>query len=113
MTSPAEPVNSENAMDGSAFILLHNVAATNSNANIIKLLFTKYQYFTIFHFKNNLKDIGHIHQERCLPEYVAVPGLRIDKKVSAVYLVRRANGGPDISKVRYHKNHFCVIREAI
>lgn len=35
VTSPADPVNSENAMDGSAFILLHFAAATESNANIL------------------------------------------------------------------------------
>lgn len=52
VTSPAEPVNYPNAMDGKTFILLHFAAATNSNANIIKLLFTKYQCFTEFYFKS-------------------------------------------------------------
>ncbi len=87
MTSPAEPVNSENAMDGSAFILLHIVAATNSNANIQKIFISKYQRFTIFYLENNLKDIGHFHQERCLPEDVAVPGLSIDEKIPAMHLI--------------------------
>lgn len=38
VTSPAEPVNSENAMDGSTYILQLLVAATESNANIMNYL---------------------------------------------------------------------------
>ena len=113
VTSPAEPANSPNAMDGKTFILRHNAAATNSNANIQKLFIAKYQHFTIFYLENNLKDIGHFHQERCLPEYVPVPGLRIDEKVPAMYLVRRANDGPEIAEVRDDKSDICLCGRAI
>ena len=87
VTSPAEPANSPNAMDGKTFILQILVAATNSNANIQKLFIAKYQHFTIFYLENNLKDIGHFHQERCLPEDVPVPGLCVDEKIPTMHLV--------------------------
>lgn len=87
VTSPAEPANSPNAMDGNAFILQNIVAATNSNANIQKLFIAKYQHFTIFYLENNLKDIGHFHQERCLPEDVPVPDLCVDEKIPTMHLV--------------------------
>ena len=87
VTSPAEPANSPNAMDGKTFILRHTAAATNSNANIQKLFIAKYQHFTIFYLENNLKDIGHFHQKRRPPEYVPVPVLRIDEQIPAMHLI--------------------------
>ena len=39
VTSPALPAKSSNAMDGKTFILRHNAAATNSNANIAIIIY--------------------------------------------------------------------------
>ena len=89
VTSPAEPVNSENAMDGSAFILQFLVAATESNANIQNVF-----NITISNYCDTLSLVAleinsEGNQEGNSLEIAPVSGLSIYEKVSTVYLVFR------------------------
>jgi hypothetical protein len=52
-------------------------------------------------------------KERCLPEYVPVPVLRIDEQIPAMHLIRRASDRPEILKIRNQKTHFRISGTAI
>ena len=61
VTSPAEPVNSENAMDGMTFILQFLVAAADSDTNIQNVFIINYQLVTV-HFAHSLIKYKGVYQ---------------------------------------------------
>lgn len=108
VTSPAEPENSPNAIDGIAFILQKVVATPDSNANIQNVF-----NITISNYCNTLslvllEIILEGNQERNPLVLRPISRLRINQNDAAMHLKQVAINAPLTADVRHRDRHDTV-----
>ena len=87
VTSPAEPENSPNAIDGIAFILQKVVATPDSDTNIQNIFNITISIYCDTLSLVLLEIISEGNQERNFLEIAPVSGLCIDEQIPAMSLV--------------------------